>query len=91
MRRPVIGAVTVRVESVQPDGSRKVVSHFNKHYKGVLARVLATAGSAADAARGAADIAAIARDAGLTMEINEPTVTANGKTTPPKDTLTLVV
>lgn len=85
------GAVTVRVESVQPDGSRKVVSHFNKHYKGVLARVLATAGSAADAARGAADIAAIARDAGLTMEINEPTVAANGKTTPPKDTLTLVV
>ena len=36
-------AITVRVESVQPDGSRKVVSHFNKHYKGVLARELASA------------------------------------------------
>lgn len=36
-------AITVRVESVQPDGSRKVVSHFNKHYKGVLARALASA------------------------------------------------
>lgn len=87
----VPGAVTVRVESVQPDGSRKVVSHFNKHYKGVLARVLATAGERADAARGAEDIAAIAKDAGLTMEVNEPTVAANGKKTPPKDTLTLVV
>ena len=31
-------AATVRVESVQPDGSRKVISHFNKHYKGLLAR-----------------------------------------------------
>lgn len=37
----VPGAVTVRVESVQPDGTRKVVSHFNKHYKGILARELA--------------------------------------------------
>ncbi|KAB3523355.1 peroxide stress protein YaaA [Corynebacterium sp. zg254] len=36
-------AVTVRVESVQEDGSRKVISHFNKHYKGVLARDLAEA------------------------------------------------
>ncbi len=34
-------AVTVRVESVREDGSRKVVSHFNKHYKGLLARALA--------------------------------------------------
>ncbi|PZP00150.1 MAG: peroxide stress protein YaaA, partial [Corynebacterium urealyticum] len=37
-------AVTVRVESVQPDGSRKVVSHFNKHYKGLVARELALTG-----------------------------------------------
>lgn len=80
------GAVTVRVESVRPDGSRKVVSHFNKHYKGVLARVLATSGSTADAARTAGDIAAIARAAGLTVEING---SVGGKA--PTDTLTLVV
>lgn len=82
----VPSAVTVRVESVRPDGSRKVVSHFNKHYKGVLARVLATAGADADAARTAADIAAITEAAGMTVEINEA---VGGKT--PKDTLTLVV
>lgn len=58
-------AVTVRVESVQPDGSRKVVSHFNKHYKGLLARELAL--SPADAFS-AADVAAIARAAGMTVE-----------------------
>ncbi|WP_414119619.1 peroxide stress protein YaaA [Corynebacterium nuruki] len=85
------GAVTVRVESVRPDGTRKVVSHFNKHYKGVLARVLATAGSDADAARTAADVAELARGAGFTVEVNAPTATAAGKVTPPKDSLTLVV
>jgi cytoplasmic iron level regulating protein YaaA (DUF328/UPF0246 family) len=82
----VPAAVTVRVESVRPDGSRKVVSHFNKHYKGVLARVLATAGADADAARTAADVAAIAESAGMTVETNEA---VGGKA--PKDTLTLVV
>lgn len=81
----VPGAVTVRVESVRPDGSRKVVSHFNKHYKGVLARVLATAGTDADAARTAVDIVDLAEAAGLTVEINEPVA---GKA--PRDTLTLV-
>jgi cytoplasmic iron level regulating protein YaaA (DUF328/UPF0246 family) len=85
------GAVTVRVESVRPDGTRKVVSHFNKHYKGVLARVLATAGSDADDARTAADVADLARGAGFTVEVNAPTTTASGKVTPPKDSLTLVV
>ena len=38
------GAVSLRVESEYPDGSRKVVSHFNKHYKGLVARELALAG-----------------------------------------------
>ncbi|WP_334143326.1 peroxide stress protein YaaA [Corynebacterium nuruki] len=85
------GAVTVRVESVRPDGTRKVVSHFNKHYKGVLARVLATAGSDADDARTAADVADLARGAGFTVEVNAPTTTAAGKVAPPKDSLTLVV
>lgn len=85
------GAVTVRVESVRPDGTRKVVSHFNKHYKGVLARVLATAGVDADAARTASDIVTIATAAGLTVEVNNAEVTASGATRAPKDTLTLVV
>lgn len=53
----VPGAVTVRVEK---DG--KVVSHFNKHYKGELARVLA---SAPVEAASAADVVDIAREAGL--------------------------
>lgn len=59
------GAVTARVESVQEDGSRKVVSHFNKHYKGELARVLATAPSEAYSID---DVAALAEAAGFTTE-----------------------
>ena len=39
---PVTGAVTVEVLSERPDGSRSVVSHFNKAHKGRLARLLAT-------------------------------------------------
>jgi uncharacterized protein len=39
---PVPGAVTVQVLSERPDGSRAVVSHFNKAHKGRLARALAT-------------------------------------------------
>ena len=54
---PVPGAVTVRVESVQEDGSRKVVSHFNKHYKGELARCLATSAEDAHDIDGVAEIA----------------------------------
>lgn len=38
---PVAGAVTVQVLSERPDGSRSVVSHFNKAAKGRLARLLA--------------------------------------------------
>ena len=37
---PLPGAVTVRVLSVRPDGTRSIVSHFNKHHKGVLVRTL---------------------------------------------------
>ena len=36
------GAVTVQVLSERPDGTRAVVSHFNKAHKGRLARLLAT-------------------------------------------------
>jgi uncharacterized protein len=39
---PVAGAVTVTVLSERPDGTRSVVSHFNKAHKGRLARLLAT-------------------------------------------------
>ena len=63
-------AITVRVESVQPDGSRKVVSHFNKHYKGELARVLALSKQDPTSID---EVAAIARAAGMTVEITSPT------------------
>ncbi len=39
---PAPGAVTVDVLSERPDGSRSVVSHFNKAHKGRVARLLAT-------------------------------------------------
>jgi hypothetical protein len=39
---PVRGAVTLDVLSERPDGTRSVVSHFNKAHKGRLARLLAT-------------------------------------------------
>ena len=63
----VPGAVTVRVESVRPDGTRKVVSHFNKHYKGLLARELALA-PGVDSARNAHDVAELGRAAGFEIE-----------------------
>lgn len=63
-------AITVRVESVQPDGTRKVVSHFNKHYKGELARVLALSEQDPTSID---EVAAIARAAGMTVEITSPT------------------
>ena len=63
-------AITVRVESVQPDGTRKVVSHFNKHYKGELARVLALSEQDPTSID---EIAAIAHAAGMTVEITSPT------------------
>lgn len=62
---PVPGAVTVRVESVQPDGSRKVVSHFNKKHKGELARLLAQSD---DEATDIGEVAAIARAGGFEVE-----------------------
>ncbi|MGY1843934.1 peroxide stress protein YaaA [Modestobacter sp. SYSU DS0875] len=39
---PVPDAVTVQVLSERPDGTRAVVSHFNKAHKGRIARLLAT-------------------------------------------------
>lgn len=62
---PVPGAITVDVVTEYPDGTRKVVSHFSKHHKGLLARTLAT--SRAEMG----DVAAllrVARRAGHTLE-----------------------
>ncbi|QPK84317.1 peroxide stress protein YaaA [Corynebacterium qintianiae] len=68
---PVPGAVTVRAESVLDNGTRKVVSHFNKHYKGELARVLALG----PAVSSVDDVADVARDAGMTVEVAGAQVT----------------
>lgn len=62
---PVPGAVTVDVVTEYPDGTRKVVSHFSKFHKGLLARTLATSRAEMD------DVPAllrVARRAGYTLE-----------------------
>ena len=62
---PVDDAVTVRVLTERPDGSRSVVSHFNKATKGVLARLLARSSrECADVA----DVLRVARRGGLRVE-----------------------
>lgn len=61
----VPGAVTVDVVSERPDGSRAVVSHFNKAHKGLLARALVSSRSEPD---DAAKVAAVARRAGMRVE-----------------------
>jgi cytoplasmic iron level regulating protein YaaA (DUF328/UPF0246 family) len=66
------GAVRVDVVSKAADGSRAVVSHFNKAHKGRLARILATTRSEPT---DAAAIAQIARRAGLRVERRENDLT----------------
>jgi cytoplasmic iron level regulating protein YaaA (DUF328/UPF0246 family) len=61
----VPGAVTVNVLAQRSDGSRIVVSHFNKAHKGRMARALAA--TRAEPA-GAAAVAAVARRAGMRVE-----------------------
>ena len=63
----VPGAVTVDVVSERSDGSRAVVSHFNKAHKGRLARTLVSSRSEPD---DAAKVAAVARRAGMQVERN---------------------
>ncbi len=63
-------AVTVTVMTEKPDGSRSVVSHFNKHYKGLVAHELVRT------RRTVADIntvAAVLADAGQRVEIADAT------------------
>ena len=59
---PVPGAVTVRVEQAD---TGKVVSHFNKQYKGELARALAL-----HAAASAEEVAEIASAAGFNITVD---------------------
>jgi cytoplasmic iron level regulating protein YaaA (DUF328/UPF0246 family) len=66
------GAVRVDVVSEAADGTRAVVSHFNKAHKGRLARILATTRSEPT---DAGAIALIARRAGLRVERRENSLT----------------
>lgn len=67
----VPGAVTATVLTA----GGKVVSHFNKHHKGLLARALAEAGAGVDslgaavAAARAAGLDAVARDGGIVVTV----------------------
>ena len=70
---PVPGAVTVDVVTDYPDGSRKVVSHFSKFHKGLLARTLATSRADVD---DVPTLLRVARRAGHTLErTSESTLT----------------
>ncbi|HZB20973.1 MAG TPA: peroxide stress protein YaaA [Blastococcus sp.] len=62
---PVPGAVTIEVLSERPDGSRSVVSHFNKSHKGRVAHLLAlSTAEPADVVR----LRSLLRRAGLHVE-----------------------
>jgi cytoplasmic iron level regulating protein YaaA (DUF328/UPF0246 family) len=67
---PVPGAVTVQVLSERPDGTRSVVSHFNKAHKGRLARLLATTTAEPD---DPARLVTVLRRAGWRVERDRPT------------------
>ncbi|NLG56633.1 MAG: peroxide stress protein YaaA [Rhodococcus sp.] len=67
---PVTGAVTATVLTEKPDGSRKVVSHFNKHHKGLLARALTLSRSEPTDIQG---VAKVASKAGLRIEVASET------------------
>ncbi|GAA3959677.1 peroxide stress protein YaaA [Gordonia caeni] len=67
---PVRGAVTATVVTEAPDGSRKVVSHFNKHYKGLIARELVRTRATV---RDIGKLAAVLTNAGQRVEITSPT------------------
>lgn len=62
---PVPQAVTVRVVTERPDGTRATVSHHNKAYKGRLARALIGEPAEPD---GPAGIVVVAKKAGLGVE-----------------------
>lgn len=63
---PISDAVIATVLTEKPDGSRTVVSHFNKHHKGLLARALTVSRAEPTDARG---VARVASKAGLRVEL----------------------
>ena len=63
---PLKEAVIASVLTEKPDGSRSVVSHFNKHHKGLLARALAITRAEPSDVKG---LARVAEKAGLRVEI----------------------
>lgn len=63
------GAVTVRVLTERADGTRSIVSHFNKATKGQLARLLV---QQSDACRTIDDVADVARTGGFAVELHGP-------------------
>jgi hypothetical protein len=65
----VPGAVTVNVLNERPDGSRTVVSHFNKAHKGQVARLLASTKAEPSEAR---DVVRLLRRAGFRIEAGGP-------------------
>ncbi|WP_342319939.1 peroxide stress protein YaaA [Corynebacterium mayonis] len=67
---PVPGATTVRVET-ESNGTRKVISHFNKHYKGELARALALGPTCTSID----EVATAAHEAGFHVEIADTQLT----------------
>lgn len=64
------GAVTATVVTEAPDGTRSVVSHFNKHHKGLLARALVLSRAEPRDARA---VVKVAEKAGLRAEHTAPT------------------
>jgi len=66
---PVDGAVTATVVTEASDGSRKIVSHFNKHYKGLMAHELVRTRRTV---RDVNALAAVLSDAGQRVEITSP-------------------
>lgn len=64
------GAIAANVHTEHPDGSRTVVSHFNKHHKGLLARALVRTRAEPTDIRA---VARIATASGLRTEIASPT------------------
>ncbi|MVU76749.1 peroxide stress protein YaaA [Nocardia sp. ET3-3] len=66
----VPGAVTATVLTERPDGKRTVVSHFNKHHKGLLARALVLSRTEPSTIDG---LAKLAEKSGLRTEIASPT------------------
>ncbi len=67
---PIPGAITATVLTEKPDGSRSVVSHFNKHHKGLLARALTLTTAEPKDVKA---VARVASKAGLRVEVASST------------------